>query len=58
MNISIIEELKRHIRNVETQRDIYRLLLVDEVQFNRGISRCEAEERVSMEVFRRLAVVV
>lgn len=53
MSINIVQEYKDQIKRVEIERDIYRALLVDEVQFNRNISRDEAEMKVSQEVFSR-----
>lgn len=55
MNIGdVMQEYKSEIRRLEQERDVLRLILVDEVQFNRSINRDEAEARVDLEVFQKL----
>ena len=53
--IDVFKEFKDRIKRLEHERDIYRLIAIDEVQSRRVVlTREQAEEKVDMEVFQHL----
>lgn len=52
--MNIAQEYNDEIKRLRVQRDVLREILVDEIQFSRGISRNEAEARADLETFQKM----
>lgn len=52
--INIIEEYKQEIERQRTSAEIYRELLIDQVQFSRNIPREKAAALADLEAFQKL----
>lgn len=53
MSAEYVKIAEKQIRQLELERDTYLMMMIDEVQFNRGISREKAEQLVEAEFNQR-----
>lgn len=52
--MNVMQEFKDQIKRLETERDILREKLTDEIQWNRNIPREKAAMMVNLEIFQGL----